>query len=460
MTEHAAPGPPPLRVVATGATATDDPGAVTRGFLFADVRDYTSYVETHGDRAGAALLARYRSLVRSVVAAAHGAEIRTEGDSFFIVFDSVSAAVRAGLAILDAAAATTDDADPLRVGVGVHAGETVETVEGYVGSAVNIAARLCAQAKAGELVVSETVRGVVRTSLDLDFEPLGARRLKGIAEPIACYRVRPRAAAPLGRARAPRVAAGRGRFAAFGLVIAVAVIAVAGVTLALAGGGEPVASPATSFAPSPAGAVAGSPAGATAPAAPGATASAALDATPKLAPFPTEAEAELLAALPQVVVSSCRRGATSDDAILAGFVGIYRVKEAGNSPASIWPVTPPELGGITCQPPAGAARLYVAEPERPDALRPTGYGWADEYIGRLAGRWAIPSGSCAVDARAYERWRTALGTGLLACMNPYQGRPWIYFTFGKGHYLAFATRDDSDYDALYAWWEQLKTFLP
>lgn len=45
-------------------------------------------------------------------------------------------------------------------------------------------------------------------------------------------------------------------------------------------------------------------------------------------------------------------------------------------------------------------------------------------------------------------------------LNPYDGRPLIYFSFAKGRYLAFATRDDSDYDALYAWWDQLKTFLP
>ena len=47
---------------------------LTRGFLFADLRDYAGFVETHGDRAGAALLARYRSLVRGVVAAAAGAD--------------------------------------------------------------------------------------------------------------------------------------------------------------------------------------------------------------------------------------------------------------------------------------------------------------------------------------------------------------------------------------------------
>jgi hypothetical protein len=52
------------------------------------------------------------------------------------------------------------------------------------------------------------------------------------------------------------------------------------------------------------------------------------------------------------------------------------------------------------------------------------------------------------------------GTGIVACMNPYQGRPWIYFTFDEGRYLGFATRDDVDFDVLYAWWLRLRTFLP
>jgi class 3 adenylate cyclase len=129
---------------------------LTRGFLFADLRGYTSYVEEHGDHAGALLLERYRSLVRDAVAAAGGAEIKTEGDSFYVVFDSASAAVRCGQEIISAADAAPGE--PIRVGVGVHAGETVGTAEGFVGSAVNIAARLCSQARAGELVVSDTVR--------------------------------------------------------------------------------------------------------------------------------------------------------------------------------------------------------------------------------------------------------------------------------------------------------------
>jgi class 3 adenylate cyclase len=120
--------------------------ATTHGFLFADLRGYTHFVETHGDAAAAALLTRYRALVRDVIGGFGGAEIRTEGDSFYVVFPSASSAVLGGLAILAAAAqaAQGDPAQSFNVGIGVHAGETAEHGEGPIGSAVYIAARVCA----------------------------------------------------------------------------------------------------------------------------------------------------------------------------------------------------------------------------------------------------------------------------------------------------------------------------
>jgi class 3 adenylate cyclase len=91
--------------------------ATTKGFLFADLRDYTHFVETHGDDAAAALLGRYRALVREVIGQFGGAEIRTEGDSFYVVFPSASGAVLGGLAILAAAAeATRTDPTPIAPG--------------------------------------------------------------------------------------------------------------------------------------------------------------------------------------------------------------------------------------------------------------------------------------------------------------------------------------------------------
>jgi class 3 adenylate cyclase len=436
--------------------ASGDAAGVTRGFLFADLRDYTGYVETHGNRAGAALLERYRALVREVVAGAQGAEIRTEGDSFYVVFGSVSAAVGCGLAIIEAAAATTAHPDPIKVGVGVHAGETVETAEGFVGSAVNIAARLCAEAKSGEVVVSETVRGLTRTQIEVEFQPLGSRRLKGVPEPLACYRVVPRGTVSAGAAP-PRRTAGvpRTRLLAASLAAAV-VLAVGAGTLILGGSrAAPTASPAASPA---AGAVDVTPA-ASRSLGPSPSTSPAPIASPTPGPFPTGAEAAILAALPAGPVGVCRRGGTADDARLAGFVGNFYYSQGFPYQA----ITPDHvLAGLTCRPAAGAARLYVVEIGLPR-------GWyalaeiqtyGDTYLGFLEGHWKIPPGSCATDKRAYETWSGPSGSGQLACVNPYDGRPWIYFTFDKGRYLAFATRDDSDYAALYAWWGQLKTFLP
>jgi class 3 adenylate cyclase len=174
-------------------TPAQRPEPVVRGFLFADLRGYTAFVERAGDAAAADLLDRYRHLVRAVIAEQAGAEIRTEGDSFYVVFPSPSAAVRAGLELVTRAASDAADHpdDPIRIGVGIHAGESAETAEGYVGSAVNLAARICSVAKAGEVLVSGTVRGLARTSLPVTYSSRGRPSLKGIAEPVELYAVVP-----------------------------------------------------------------------------------------------------------------------------------------------------------------------------------------------------------------------------------------------------------------------------
>ena len=129
--------------------APDEMGTITRGFLFADLRGYSDFVERRGAAAAAELLTRYRALAREAIGRFGGAEIKTEGDSFYVVFDSVSNAVRCGLAI--AADARSAEDEPIRVGIGVHAGETIEVDGVCVGSAVNIAARICTLAGPGEV---------------------------------------------------------------------------------------------------------------------------------------------------------------------------------------------------------------------------------------------------------------------------------------------------------------------
>ena len=171
----------------------------TRGFLFADLRDYTKFVATHGATSAADLLIRYRALVRGAIERFRGAEIRTEGDSFYVVFGSVSTAVLCALEIAERAkaASTERPEQPVHVGIGIHAGETIETPDGYVGTPVNIAARICSIAAPGEVLVSDTVRALTQTLLEVRFQSRGRRRLKGVPEPVAVFAV---ASIPVGDA--------------------------------------------------------------------------------------------------------------------------------------------------------------------------------------------------------------------------------------------------------------------
>ncbi len=161
-----------------------------RGHLFADLRGSTAYTERAGNAAGAELVRRFRQLVRDEVSQHDGAEVKTEGDAIYVVFPSASTAVMCGLAIIDKAEeiAASEPEMPMHIGVGVHAGEAVAVPEGgYIGTAVNLAARVCAAAGPGELLVTGTVRGIAQASIPVTFVSRGKRKLKGIAEPVDLY---------------------------------------------------------------------------------------------------------------------------------------------------------------------------------------------------------------------------------------------------------------------------------
>jgi class 3 adenylate cyclase len=170
----------------TGAGA-----AAVRGFLYSDVRGFTAFAERHGNTAAAAMVGRFLDLARAAIAQHDGAEIKTEGDNIFAVFPSASSAVMCGLELVDAAAELNakQQGRPLELGVGVHAGEAVETAEGYIGSAVNMAARLCAAARAGEVLVSDTVKDMTQASIPVGFIARGRRRLKGFANAVETFAV-------------------------------------------------------------------------------------------------------------------------------------------------------------------------------------------------------------------------------------------------------------------------------
>jgi class 3 adenylate cyclase len=166
--------------------------AATLTFLFADLRGYTNFTETLGDAAAAELVDEYRTFMRAEIARSAGAEIRTEGDSFFVTFESAAEAMRCAIAMLrEAARRSGAHPDrPIVVGIGLHAGEPVRRADGdLVGSAINVAARLCSNAGPMELFVSEVVRGLVRTSGIAPMEERTGITLKGVQDPPRIYAV-------------------------------------------------------------------------------------------------------------------------------------------------------------------------------------------------------------------------------------------------------------------------------
>ena len=159
--------------------------------LFADLRDYTAFVERYGDFAATTLIADYRRLVRGEVGRVGGAEIKTEGDSFYVVFEAASDAVQCGMSILREAERYSDARPdrPMRVGIGIHSGEPQPHEGQYVGGAVVVAARLAQQADAGELLVTDVVRGLLPKDAAPPMRERIGLTLKGIADAPRAFSV-------------------------------------------------------------------------------------------------------------------------------------------------------------------------------------------------------------------------------------------------------------------------------
>ena len=95
--------------------------------------------------------------------AAHGGrEVDTAGDGFFVVFGGAMQAVVCALEVQRALAAHEWPAGAaVRVRIGVHTGQAVPAGDGYTGVAVHRAARICAVARGGQVLISQATQAVV-----------------------------------------------------------------------------------------------------------------------------------------------------------------------------------------------------------------------------------------------------------------------------------------------------------
>ena len=157
------------------------PGTELRTFLIADIRGYTTYTREHGDEAAGALAARFAETVRDVAEANEGFLLELRGDEALVVFVSARNALRAAVAMQDR---LRENELPRGVGIGLDAGEAVAVEGGYRGGALNLAARLCAQAKAGEVLASEAVIHLAAKVEGLAYVDPRTLKLKGYDRPV------------------------------------------------------------------------------------------------------------------------------------------------------------------------------------------------------------------------------------------------------------------------------------
>jgi class 3 adenylate cyclase len=168
--------------------------ALVRTFLIADIRGYTRFTEEHGDAASARLTGRFSELVRDGVEIRGGQLIEIRGDEALAVFDSARQAIRAGMDLQRWFAEHTEaDPDlPLRVGIGIDSGEAALLDDGsFRGAALNVAARLCALARGGEVIVSEGTSRVAGRIPGVRYIDRGRAHLKGIAGTVNLIRAAP-----------------------------------------------------------------------------------------------------------------------------------------------------------------------------------------------------------------------------------------------------------------------------
>jgi class 3 adenylate cyclase len=176
------------------------PGKLNAAVLFADLASFTSLAESMGDAKAAQVLGRFSSLVRQATSEWDGQLVKQIGDAFMVVFAEPHSAVACALEIEERA--TVED-QFLAVRCGIHWGPVLYRDGDYVGSTVNVAARVAAAAERHQLLVTTAVRDLLPALENTIVVPLGRRRLKGVAEDLDLFEIRRRTEAAARRAVDP-----------------------------------------------------------------------------------------------------------------------------------------------------------------------------------------------------------------------------------------------------------------
>ena len=175
----------------TPARAEPAAAGAFRTILFTDVEGSTALTERLGDAKAREVLRNHERIVREALRAHGGAEVKAMGDGFMASFSSATRALECAIAMQRAFAVHDDEhpETPIRVRIGLNAGEPIAEDEDLFGTAVILAARIAAQAQGGEILASDVVRQLV-AGKGFQFADRGEVALRGFEDPVRLYEVR------------------------------------------------------------------------------------------------------------------------------------------------------------------------------------------------------------------------------------------------------------------------------
>ena len=162
----------------------DVPGRLRVAIVFADLAGFTSLTDAMGDQTAARVLERFTRIVRKSVGHWDGRIVKQIGDSFMVVFPAARSAVACALEIERLA---TREPQFAAVRSGVHCGPVLYREGDYVGTSVNVAARLVAEAERHQVLVTAAVRNEAGSLPNAEFVPLGRRRLRGLVDEVELF---------------------------------------------------------------------------------------------------------------------------------------------------------------------------------------------------------------------------------------------------------------------------------
>jgi class 3 adenylate cyclase len=161
-----------------------------RTILFTDIESSTALNRRLGDEEALVVRREHDRIVREGLERSGGQQVKSLGDGILACFSSVTKALECAIDIQRGVAAYADEAEhPIRVRIGMAAGEPVADGDDLFGLAVNLASRVCDVCEPGCIFVTSSVRDLA-AGKGFEWDDAGEHSFKGFDEPVRVYRVR------------------------------------------------------------------------------------------------------------------------------------------------------------------------------------------------------------------------------------------------------------------------------